>query len=246
MNSILAETKKILREKNWWIMLAVGFGLSAITIVSLLAEYQDSIALGAATAQNAADDASRYWMSMHLPASWLGALIIANEFRSKEIERSVLFYGMNRSTLVATKFAAVLILGCIFGLFTSVFAASAPHVLLPLFDIQTSAIEINWPIVQGLFLVNLLAACWGFAIGLIVRNPIASILLISVQVLVVETYGASIVPSIGKYLLTRLMGSLYLDPSPLSIDMFPAFLLSICWVAVAMVLAWILMEKRDV
>lgn len=246
MNAVLAEVKKVFAGRLWWTFLLVGLGLSAVTIVAITPDHATAITSGAGTAQAALDDATRYWMTSYLAAGCLVAYLVAGEFGDGQMQRSVLLHRLSRGAVVWSKFVAALVVSAVFGLVSGALAWLTPSFVVSRFGIDASGLAVDPQIVAGVVGVNLIAGVWGFALGALLRNPVLAVGLFAVQTLLLETYGAKAVPDVGKYLLTSVLGSLYKDPSPLSMDVLPALGIALAWVGVALFAAVTTFQTRDV
>ncbi|PID98573.1 MAG: hypothetical protein CSA83_00555 [Actinomycetales bacterium] len=243
---VLAEARRMLAGRMWWILLLTGVALAMLIVVSLLGEHSTAIVAGSGSPHAAADDATRYWMIGYLLCALMAALAISTEFQDGQIKRSVLLQRADRSRVVWVKLGGVLIVSVVFGVVAVIGAVISPLTLPGLFGISSEGVSVDWQIVGGIFLINILAAGWGFAIGMLFRSPVLSVVFILVQTLLIETYGAKAVPAVGKYLLTSVFGSLYKDPGPLSMDMLPALAIACAWVIAAIVFAAALFRRRDI
>lgn len=246
MNTVAAEARRILQGRTWWILLLTGVAMAAVTVWALLGDHSAAVATGRGTAQAAADDATRYWMTIYLPCAWLGALVAASEFGTGEIRRSVLLNGGNRWRMMWTKLVAAVLVGALFGLVAASCGALLPRLLLPAVGIGVDGVTTDWQIVGGLFAMNVLAAAWGFAIGLIVRNAVVAIGFLAMQALLLETYAAKAFPAAGQYLFTSAMGSLYKDPVPASVSIPLALAIAGAWIVAAVAGGWLSLQRRDI
>lgn len=246
MSTITAEVRKAFAGKLWWIFLLAGLGLSAITIIALIPDHVTAIQAGTGSAQAALDDATRYWMTLYLAAGCLIAYLTAGEFTDGQMQRSILLNRLNRTRVAWTKFAAAIIIATFFGLTAATLAWTTPTLITTAYGIDLTGTTIDTQIIVGVLTVNILAGIWGYGLGLLLRNPVAAVSLFVVQTLFLETYGARAFPEIGKYLLTSTMGSLYKDPSPLSIAMLPALAIALAWVLTALTAGITTVKTRDV
>lgn len=246
MSVVMAETRKVLAARTWWIGLLVGIALAAITIVSLTQDHAEAITVGGSTAQAALDDATRYWMTIYLTTAAVAAWGISKEFQEHEIRRSVLLYRQDRVSLAVRKLLGFLPVAGVFAVVTALLATTVPRLLLPSLGVELGGARTDWSIVAGLVLIQFFAAAWGFAVGLLLRNTAAALGFLLLQTLILETYGAQAVPTVGRYAFTSLMGSLYQDPGELSIDPWAAAGFATLWVAAALGLGVLLLTRRDV
>ena len=245
MRIVMAESRKNLVSPVWTIGLAAGLTLAVMTIVGLLADHKEAIALTGTGVQAALDDATRYWMNIYLPVSVVAAWGIAKEFQDGEIKRSVQLYGRNRGKLLVAKFTGLIPFAVIIAVVTGVLAAFAPPLLLRVFGIEVGAATVDMQIVAGLVGIQFIAAAWGFAIGLLLRNATLALGVLFLQTMI-ETYGSIALPEVGKYTYTSLLGSLYKDVGGWTMDMGLAAGLALAWVAVAMIAAVVTFLRRDV
>lgn len=246
MSAVIAEVRKVFAGQLWWAFLLVGVGLSVITIVAITPDHVAAVASGAGTVRAALDDATRYWMTVYLACGSLIAYLFAGEFTDGQMQRSVLLHRLSRGRVLGTKFVAALLVSVVFGLVAAALAWLTPPLALSLFGLDTAGAGVDPEIVAGVLGVNILASVWGFALGVLLRNPVVAVGLFAVQTLLLETYGAKAVPEVGKYLLTSVLGSLYKDPSALSMAVLPALSIALAWVGVAMVGAVGTFRTRDV
>lgn len=246
MNAVIAEVRKVFAGQLWWAFLLVGVGLSAITIVAITPDHVTAVQSGAGTVRAALDDATRYWMTVYLACGCLVAYLIAGEFTDGQMQRSVLLHRLSRGAVLGSKFAAALVVSAAFGLVAALLAWFTPPLVLPLFGLNVAGTGVDLEIVAGVFGVNLLAGVWGFALGVLLRNPVVAVGLFAVQTLLLETYGAKALPEVGQYLLTSALGSLYKDPSVLSMAVLPALGIALAWVGAATVGAVGTFRARDV
>ncbi|WNI16176.1 ABC transporter permease [Actinacidiphila sp. ITFR-21] len=246
MRDLLAgELDKTRVGRTWLILMAAGLLLAVITVLSLISDAADAKSVTAAATRSTTNDTVRYWMTMHLFSALFGALFVTREYTSGTIARSVLLSG-GRGRLLTAKAVASLAAGAAFALAAVVFAAAAPWTLMPAYGLHAAWTGTTTRVLLGVAAVTVLGAPWGVLVGWIARNSIGALLFLLVTTMALDPYLHDWIPSVGKYLLTVAMGSVYLDTDSDLLPVPVALAVIAAWLAGAWYLAQRLVRRRDV
>ncbi|MFK0181830.1 ABC transporter permease [Streptomyces xanthochromogenes] len=226
-------------------LLGIGTFFVVVSNLGLLSQGKTHLADGTTTAAVLTHDLVRNPFSFLLFAAMAGAMLVSGEYQSGYISRSVLLSG-NRNRLLAAKTVISCSIGALFGLLAVVVAVVTGYAGLrsaghsPVFDRET------WLILTGVFVVNVCAAPWGAFLGWLVRHQVASVSLVFFLTMLLDPALSRLAPSVGKYLMTIAMSSVYRDDKP---DLLaePFALLAIAvWLAAAGFGAKKLLAVRDI
>ncbi|BFO21399.1 hypothetical protein SHKM778_77870 [Streptomyces sp. KM77-8] len=99
---------------------------------------------------------------------------------------------------------------------------------------------------MGVFTVTLLAAPWGVLLGWIIRHQVVLVAVLLGQALLIDESLLRLVPSVGRFMLTIAMSSVYRDGKPELLSVPVALLVIAVWLAVAGVVARRVVLRRDV
>jgi ABC-type transport system involved in multi-copper enzyme maturation permease subunit len=178
----------------------------------------------------------------------LGALGMTQEIRHQTLTSTFLAEPRRNRVMVA-KMAAYGIVGAVYGAVGVVFGYALAFALLPLKDHADIPWTALWQIAGGAVLGCALFAILGVAVGTLIRNQIAAILLILVWVLLIEALVVAFLPSWGKWLpggaiagvlqSTGFGGAEYLD-------VWQGSLVLIAYAAVFGAIAALTTQRRDV
>lgn len=226
---IKAEWRKAFTGRVWWISLLAGVFLTLLSTFGLASQGKEEIAAGTTDLATLTDGLARNAFAILLFVGILCAVLVAREYASGSISRSVVVAG--RSRLFSAKLVAATGIGAVFGAvavvvgFAGTWAIMTPYGLTPEFSATTVAT------LAGVFAVNVLAAPWGAALGWILRSPVVAVSVVLALALLVEPGIQALAPSVGQFFLTIAMSSVYGDVKPV--------LLSIP-VAAAVIAGWLL------
>ncbi len=129
----------------------------------------------------------------------LGALGMTQELRHQTLTSTFLAEPRRNRVMVA-KMTAYGVVGAVYGLVGVVFGYALALALLPIKEHAEVPWTALWQIAGGAVLGCALFAVLGVAVGTLLRNQIAAILLILVWVLLVEALVVAFLPAWGKWL----------------------------------------------
>ncbi|WP_269858696.1 ABC transporter permease [Streptomyces sp. RPT161] len=244
-NQIAAETLKVRYSRSLLWLLGIGTFFVVVSNLGLMSQGRGRVVAGTSTAAVLTHDLVRNPFAYLLFVSMAGAMAVSGEYQNGYISRSVLLSG-GRNRLLAAKAIVSCGVGALFGALAVVVGVATSYGALssigrsPVFDRET------WLILGGVFLVNVLAGPWGTFLGWLVRHQVASVSLVFVMTMMVDPALQRLLPSVGKYLMTIAMSSVYRDDKTGLLSEPIALVVIAAWLAVAAVAARKLLASRDI
>ncbi|PID97206.1 MAG: ABC transporter permease [Actinomycetales bacterium] len=216
-------------------------GLTAYGWTTLTVSPSNGLAL---TPETLAGEIVRSWMTVFLFAGIFAALLYTRDAGSGGLARSVLAAG-SRQRLFAVKMAAATIVGLGFGVLAVVGAVGSTFGLArwQQVDIEWTS-EVTWTAL-GVFLTCPLAALFGLAVGMIVRNTAGAIGVLLVTTLLLEPGLQRLAPEQAKYLFTIALSGVYRDHGQV-LSMASGAITAGLWIAVLAIVARYRLMTRDV
>jgi ABC-2 type transport system permease protein len=245
---VRAELQKVFTTRMVWGMLALSLGFTAIGLVALsvLSGQQGTPSL--ARPEGVRNLFSQAGVGLVF-AFVIGTLLITGEYRFQTITHTFLVTP-RRQRVVAAKLAACAIVGLFFGLAGIVlaFLVGVPTLLikgLSLSLIGGDVVRVCAGVVAAMALYTIL----GLALGSLLRNQVAAIVVGVAWVYVLENLLVALLPSIGKWLPGGAAQAVYGVSSPLGGDYLPAWggvLLLLGYAAAFAVVASVTTIRRDI
>lgn len=245
LNVIAAEARKLTGTPTWLYVVVGGLALGVSASYGFSAEVENGSALPAEATATVTESVIRGWMMMHLFASILGALMITREYNSGTIGRSVLLSG-GRNRLFAGKAIVGTGAGVLLGAATAGVALASPFLFMPLNGMTPEMTTTAYQTALGVFAVTALAAPFGVFLGLLIRNQVATVLVLALVTVGLEPYLLRAVPEVAKYTMSIAMSSVYLDGKPELLAVPAALAVIAGWLAVTGLAGNRLLAARDV
>lgn len=175
------------------------------------------------------DDVLRAWMMMFLFAGIFAAMYVGREFDSRAITRTVLL-APSRDAVLGVKALVVAGAGAGFGVL-SVLGGVLCAFLMP----PTAGLSALWSsgataTAAGLLACNVLAALWGGAVALVVRNQVVASFVVVAVTLLVDPGVQRIWPEVARFFFTIALSSVYRDPKPDLLSVPVALVVACAWV----------------
>lgn len=243
-NVIAAEWHKVTRTPTWLYILGGGVALGLSASLGFAGEVEDTSALTTEATAALTDNVIRAWMMMHLFSSLLGAIIVTREYNSGTISRSVLLSG-GRNRLFTGKAVVGTAMGVVLGLFTAGAALASPFLLMPANGVSPELTTSAYQTALGVFAVTALAAPFGVFLGWLIRNQIATVMVLVMVTVGLEPYLLRAVPEVAKYLMSIAMSSVYLDGKPELLSVPLALAVIAGWLAVTGLISNRALAARD-
>lgn len=235
---VAAARMRALTGKGWW-LLAVGGVLMCV-----LAGAGFLTTASQLSPRDATDGMVRLWFTLLLFSALFAANCVTRDYSSGAVGRSVLAAGRRQRMLAAGLVSSVEI-GLAYGALAVALAAASPWLFLGRVDMQPAWTGHTTRILVGVFVVTVLAAPWGALVGWIARSQVVAAGLLLAQALLVDELVQHLAPSVGRFLLTTAMASVYGDVQPHLLSVPVALLVLAAWLAAAGWLAHRLVVARD-
>ncbi|WP_116246382.1 ABC transporter permease [Nocardiopsis sp. FIRDI 009] len=244
-NVIAAEARKLAGTRTWLYVALGGVALGLSASYGFAAEVEDASALTPEATATVTESVIRAWMMMHLFASILGAVMVTREYNSGTVSRSVLLSG-GRDRLFAAKTVVGTGAGVLLGAATAGVALASPYVFMPMNGMDPEMTTTAYQTALGVFAVTALAAPFGVFLGWLIRNQVATVLVLALVTVGLEPYLLRAVPEVAKYLMSIAMSSVYLDGKPELLSVPAALAVIGGWLAVTGLAGNRLLTSRDV
>ncbi len=177
----------------------------------------------------------------------LGILGMAGEYRHNTITQTFLATP-DRARVVAAKLVTHALAGLAFAVFAVTAGLSLALPWLALKGVDVSAADDIAPVVAGLLMVSPLYAVLGVAVGALLRNQVAAVIVALAWGQIVEGVFVGLLPEVGKWLPGGGAQALGSVPNPGG-DLLPAWGGGLLFAAYALVLVLIgarVVVRRDV
>jgi len=237
-----AELRRALQGRQL-LSLAIGAAvLCLITSYALAAQMQS----GSSTQSPAelTEGQVRSWMMTFLLAGIFGSMLFTRDARTGALTRAVLI--SSRGTVFGAKIVVSALAGLGFGALAAVLAVSTTYGI----DIALGVPHV-WTaeataIVTGIVVCCVLAAVFGFFVGVLARNGTLTLLILLLQTLLVDPGLQRIWPNVAKFLFTIALSSVYRDVLPDLLPLAAGAAVAVVWVLVLGGLAWVRFSRKDV
>jgi len=241
-NTVRAELRRALQGRQL-VSLAVGaLALCLLTSYSLAAKAQSGgSADGAATLT---EGQARSWMMTFLLAGIFGSMLFTRDARTGALTRSILMG--SRAVVFGAKVLVSAVAGLGFGVFAAVMAWGTTVAVDGALGVRYLWTTEATLIVLGVVACCVLAAVFGFFVGVLLRSGTVTLLVLLLQTLLVDPGLQRIWPDGAKYLFTIALSSIYRDVLPGILPLAAGAAVAAGWLAVLGVLAWARFSRKDV
>jgi ABC-2 type transport system permease protein len=219
---VRAELQKVFTTRMVWGMLALSLGFTAIGLIalSILSGGQGAPAL---TEPDGVRNLFSQAGSGLVFAFVIGTLLITGEYRFQTITHTFLVTP-RRQRVVGAKLVACAIVGTFFGLagILLAFAVGVPAMLIKGASLSLIGAEVA-RVCAGTVAAMALYTILGLALGSLLRNQVAAIVVGVGWVYVLENLLVALLPSVGRWLPGGAAQAVYGVASPLGGDYLPAW-----------------------
>lgn len=197
---VSAELLKVTSTKMWMaflvgVVLYIGIGVAA----SVFAPQQPGMAIPTLQTPEGMRNLFAQAGGAYVFAIIIGAIGMTQELRHQTLT-STLLAEPRRNKVMVAKMAAYAGIGAFYGAVGVAFGYALAFAMLPFKEHAAVPWDALWQIAGGALLGCALFAVLGVAVGALIRNQIAAILVILVWVLLVEALLVQLLPSVGKWL----------------------------------------------
>lgn len=243
-NRFRSELLKAFTGKPFWILIAIGLGLSVLFAFGFAESLVDS-ALPQVSSEQGSATVLRSFYAMTICAAWIGALIVTREYGTGTIARTVII-SPTRTSVVAVKTLTATFVGAILGAIAVIIA-----IPVSMFLVILKGFEFLWTndvvtIAIGVFAATLLSSLWGLYIGFLTRNSVTAISVIALLTWMIEPAIQRFAPEISGYLFTLATTGVVLDPHDGLLSVSASYLVLIVWLVALGLVSTVLFRRKDV
>jgi len=242
---VRSEVRKVFPSLMWVALLGLGLALAIITIIT---EFNSAAEAGGGASGIPSEQGpilAGYWMSVHLAASIVAALMVTREQDSGAIERTLLFASSSRQRTLWSKTLASLVVVAPMALLAGLLSLFTPTILAAVTDFEPGNESYPWTTALGLFGICLLAAPWGVFIGIICRSSIIAALVLVFTTLVVDVFLIGSVPVVGRMTFTVALSSVYGGETAGNLEFLPGLAVAMIWLVIGGALASLVFSRRE-
>jgi hypothetical protein len=238
-----AEWRKIWTGRAWWAVAAAAVLMCVMADAGFVQQDADKNPGGGSTAE-ITSTLVQGWFMIELAAAVVALLAVTREFGNGAISRSVLLSG-GRARLLTAKLLAVVGSGAVFALAAGALAAVSPWLFLAGHDRQPEWTATTTWTLLGVMLAIVVGAVWGALLGLLIRQQVASILVLLVSTWLVGEGLLRLVPAIGRLTIDEAMASVYRGGNENLLPIPWALLVLAVWIGAGTTVARTLFLRRD-
>jgi hypothetical protein len=240
--TVRAELRQAVQGRQLMSLAIGAVALCLLTSYALAAKVQSG-----ASAQSAAELTEgqvRSWMMTFLLAGIFGSMLFTRDVRTGALTRSILM--SSRGVVFGAKVVVSAVAGLGFGALAAVLALGTTY------GVNTGlGVPFEWTaeatkIALGIVVCCVLAAVFGFFVGVLVRSGTVALLLLLLQTLLLDPGLQRIWPDVAKYLFTVALSSVYRDVLPHILPLAAGAAVAVAWVVVLGALAWTNFSRKDV
>jgi len=241
-NLIKSEWIKVTTTKMWWILFIVGIGLTVLSslpliLLSGLVDEASGTEYGPTLLDQEA--MQQLWSTMGsaaIVALILGILSFTEQYRHETITDTFLT-APRRSRVILAKSAVYAILGAILAVLTCVTAGVLIMITLAGRAHAPYDTGMILQMAVGVILCYMLYAILGVAIGALIINQIAAIVIALLWVMLIESLIVALKPEVGKWMPGGAASGILNSVSPTGAALLPAWLATIVLIGYAVVFA---------
>ncbi|PYF98935.1 hypothetical protein SAMN05216184_11074 [Georgenia satyanarayanai] len=241
---VKAELRKLVSAGGTWSLLVIGIGLGALFTEGFTQAAAEALAAGASDPATETATIVRSWFAMSLLSGILGAIGVTREYASGVISRSVLVAG-SRTRVLVSKLVAATAGGLVLGVVAAGLSIALAHVSMARIDSTVVWSREATLTVLGVLGTTTLSAAWGAFLGWIIRNQVATILVIVGLTLMIEPGVQSFAPDVAGFLFTIAMTGVTLDGKEGLLSIGASYAVLAAWLVVLGVAARTLLVRRD-
>jgi ABC-2 type transport system permease protein len=186
----------------------------------------------------------RSWMMTFLLAGIFGSMLFTRDVRTGALTRSVLT--SSRGLVFGAKVVVSAVAGLGFGALAAVMAWGTTYGIDTALGVPFAWTTEATEIVLGIVVCCVLAAVFGFFVGVVVRSGTVALLVLLLQTLLVDPGLQRIWPDVAKYLFTIALSSVYRDVLPDILPLAAGAAVAVAWVVVLGAVAWTRFNRKDV
>lgn len=190
---IAAELFRAVRTRSLWIVAAAGVAVSLVFTVLAVEVFlaPDPDAQGIRDTYSMASQA-------YLLAIMLGILVMTNEYRHQTITSAFLITP-RRGRVITSKLAACGVMGLVLGVAAAAASGLLTAVMLAAEGIPAWATGVGW-VLLGSVVVTGMWAVFGAALGALIHNQVAAIVLAVVWFFYIEWFLIMLTPEVGRWM----------------------------------------------
>jgi ABC-2 type transport system permease protein len=238
-----AEILKLRTVRSTWILVGSALGLVALGVSLTIGLHEDG------TSFTERDVADLFSTAGFVILIWLilGVLAFTGEFRHGTAAQTFIVTP-RRERVLAAKLSAYALAGLLGAVLALGLAAAIALPWLAVLDVNVDLGDRDLRVVVlGVCAQAALWAALGVAVGAIVRNQVGAVVGVLVWLFVVEPLVFGLYPKVGKFLVGPASDA-FAQPGPSddALSRAAGALVSVGWLAALIVLAAVLLRRRDV